>query len=159
TRVEHLRRVPPWLSNPMDSPFRAIAESGYPFAAKVGQTRPPNWANSEYRNHLLAAIGVAIHLGERLKHPGLIFRPDSSCAGRSKNDSRRSWFRGRGRRTFSCRLRRRRTRRAPRRCAGSFSRGLVACPSRSQRGRERNLVQPEGATDTRRIFKAPGSPN
>ena len=25
--------------------------SGYPFAAKVGQFKPPNWTNSEYRNH------------------------------------------------------------------------------------------------------------
>ena len=26
-----------------------MPNSGYPFAAKVGQIKPPNWANSEYR--------------------------------------------------------------------------------------------------------------
>jgi hypothetical protein len=30
-----------------------MPESGYPFAAKVGQIKPPKWANSEYRNHLV----------------------------------------------------------------------------------------------------------
>jgi hypothetical protein len=28
-----------------------MPHSGYPFAAKVGQIKPPNWANSKYRNH------------------------------------------------------------------------------------------------------------
>jgi len=27
-----------------------MPNSGYPFAAKVGQIKPPNWASSEYRN-------------------------------------------------------------------------------------------------------------
>ncbi|MGA3119104.1 MAG: hypothetical protein ABSF90_32375, partial [Syntrophobacteraceae bacterium] len=40
-----------WLSNPTVSPFWAMPYSGYPFAAKVGQFKPPNWTNSEYRNH------------------------------------------------------------------------------------------------------------
>src|SRR5204862_1485531 len=46
-----LQIVPPWLSNPTDSPFRAMPESGYPFAAKVGQFKPPKWASSDCRNH------------------------------------------------------------------------------------------------------------
>ena len=29
-----------------------MPHSGYPFAAKVGQFKPPNWASSEYRNQL-----------------------------------------------------------------------------------------------------------
>jgi hypothetical protein len=42
--------VPPWLSIPTVSPFWVVPNSGYPFAAKVGQIKPPNWANSKYRN-------------------------------------------------------------------------------------------------------------
>src|SRR5439155_5617494 len=57
TRVESLQIVPPWLSNPTDSPFRAMPESGYPFAAKVGQFKPPKWASSDYRNHPSAIEG------------------------------------------------------------------------------------------------------
>jgi hypothetical protein len=37
-----------------------MPNSGYPFAAKVGQIKPPNWANSEYRKQLL--------FGERLRY-------------------------------------------------------------------------------------------
>ena len=29
-----------------------MPQSGYPFAATVGQIKPPNWANSEYRNQV-----------------------------------------------------------------------------------------------------------
>jgi len=29
-----------------------MPNSGYPFAAKVGQIKPPNWANSEYRKQV-----------------------------------------------------------------------------------------------------------
>jgi len=31
--------------------------SGYPFAAKVGQFKPPNWTNSEYRNQFRRRLG------------------------------------------------------------------------------------------------------
>jgi len=38
-----------------------MPNSGYPFAAKVGQFKPPNWASSEYRNQLdkIVALGHA----------------------------------------------------------------------------------------------------
>jgi hypothetical protein len=38
-----------------------MPNSGYPFAAKVGQFKPPNWANSEYRNQKSAGdMGVEV---------------------------------------------------------------------------------------------------
>ena len=41
--------------------------SGYPFAAKVGQFKPPNWTNLEYRNQMRASLLEMVnHLRDRL---------------------------------------------------------------------------------------------
>jgi hypothetical protein len=37
--------------------------SGYPFAAKVGQFKPPNWTNLEYRNQFAEITAKRIRRG------------------------------------------------------------------------------------------------
>ena len=49
--------------------------SGYPFAAKVGQFKPPNWTNLEYRNHGALKGVEALILAVRHK-PYLHLKPD-----------------------------------------------------------------------------------
>ena len=62
--------------------------SGYPFAAKVGQFKPPNWTNSEYRNHtgesvfqFLASIAQISGIPHEQRAEGLvIFNPVPKAA-------------------------------------------------------------------------------
>jgi len=44
-----------------------MPESGYPFAAKVGQIKPPKWASSDYRNQYCLNLNCTLEESGRGK--------------------------------------------------------------------------------------------